>query len=237
MQLFWGDGNGSQMILQGDEARHCTKVLRKQIGDTIEVINGSGNLFKCAIVGITKREVLAQVTAQVPHFGQLPYTLHLAVAPTKNTDRFEWLLEKATEMGITSITPLLTAHVERTRLREERLQRILIAAAKQSYKGTIPELRPATTFKSFVEAANSDQKFIAHCYDLPRKALSTALIQHKSLTICIGPEGDFSPDEVDLATAKGFAPVHLGDSRLRTETAGIVAVAAVYSFYAAFKTP
>ena len=233
MQLFWGQVSGEAVILQGDDARHCSKVLRKNAGDEIEVIDGSGTLFHCSIVSIAKNEVYARVVSRSESFGAVPYHLHLAVAPTKNVDRFEWLLEKATEMGVTSITPILTANAERTRLREDRLQRILVAAAKQSYKGKLPELNPLIRFSDFLQVKHSGLNLIAHCNDTERKPLAAALETGKPITVCIGPEGDFSPEEVEAATAVGLQPVSLGNSRLRTETAGLVAVAAVYNFYSA----
>ena len=231
MQLFWGSIFGDTAILQGDEARHCSRVLRKQPGDEIEVIDGGGTLFHCQITGVAKNDVHAQILTRTPGFGDLGYELHLAVAPTKNIDRFEWLLEKATEMGITTITPLLTNHAERTRVREDRLERILVAAAKQSYKGKLPLLKPITKFQDFLTLKHTGVCCIAHCYETPRTPLIKALKPNNPVTICIGPEGDFSPEEVETAAKANFIPVSIGNARLRTETAGMVAVAAVYNYY------
>lgn len=228
MQLFWGDVIDNQVVLKGDDARHCTKVLRKKMGDIIEVINGSGSLFICRITHITKAEVWAKVESETLNFGAIPYQLTLAVAPTKNMDRLEWLLEKATEMGITAFVPILTAHAERKHLKLDRLQRIAIAAAKQSYKGKIPDIQSLTKFKDFINTADSTTKLIAHCYDEKRFALRDKLAQNQSITICIGPEGDFSPEEIKMAQTAGFESISLGQSRLRTETAALVAVASVY---------
>jgi len=229
MQLFYGLVQGDSVLLDGEEARHAAKVLRKKPGDTLEVIDGSGTLFTCRITAIDRDKLVAAVVQREADFGHVPYELHLAIAPTKNMDRLEWLLEKATEMGLASITPLVAKNSERVRLREDRLLRILISAAKQSYKGRVPELRPMLKFDDFLVQPFAGQRCIAHCYNTPRKPFTQVVDATKPIQICIGPEGDFTTAEVDAAIKKGFEAVSLGASRLRTETAGLVAVSVLYN--------
>ncbi len=228
MQLFYGAINAGAALLDGDEARHATKVLRKQIGDTIHVLDGNGSLFTCEITEISKQQLLAQIVNEQPNFGSVPYDLHLAIAPTKNIDRMEWLLEKATEMGISAIHPFISTNSERRRIREDRLERILRSAAKQSLKGKLPHLYPLTSLELLLDQPFEGQKFIAHCHNSERKSFSKAIDIKQAIMILIGPEGDFTLEEVELAENKNFEPVSLGASRLRTETAGLAAVSAVY---------
>lgn len=229
MQLFYGLIQGENVLLDGEEARHAAKVLRKKPGDDLKVIDGSGTLFSCRITAIDRDKLVAAIVNREADFGKVPYALHLAIAPTKNIDRLEWMLEKATEMGLTSVTPLITKNSERIRLREDRLMRILISAAKQSYKGHVPELRPILKFDDFVKQSFVGLRYIAHCYDTPRKPFVKVVNAAKPVQICIGPEGDFTVAEVEAATKAGFAAVSLGASRLRTETAGLVAVSVFYN--------
>jgi 16S rRNA (uracil1498-N3)-methyltransferase len=229
MQLFYGLVQGDNVLLDGEEARHAAKVLRKKPGDNLDVIDGSGTLFHCKITAIDRDKLVAAVTGCEVDFGKVPYELHLAIAPTKNMDRLEWLLEKATEMGLASVTPLVTKNSERIRLREDRLQRILISAAKQSYKGHVPTLHPLVKFEAFIKQPFAGQRFLAHCYESPRKSFAAVVDATKPVQICIGPEGDFTTLEVETAVKNGFEAVSLGASRLRTETAGLVGVSVLYN--------
>ena len=229
MQLFLADIKDDTAYLHADEVRHATKVLRKQPGDEISVIDGLGNLFHCRIESITKSSVQVAIQSKIDQFGALPYELHVAIAPTKNIDRFEWFLEKATEMGISSIFPIITAHSERKVIKPERLQKILISATKQSLKGRIPVLHPLMRWTNFLAQPFSGNRFIAHCAEGEKRELNQAIDPQKATLICIGPEGDFDLDEVRRAEEVGFLPVQLGPSRLRTETAGVVAVTTMYN--------
>jgi 16S rRNA (uracil1498-N3)-methyltransferase len=231
MQLFYGQIENGFARLADDEARHASRVLRKQVGDEIQVLDGSGSLFTCVITGAENKAIIARVQGEQKNFGPVPYELHLAIAPTKNSDRMEWLVEKATEMGVTSIRLFTSANSERRRVREDRLQRILRAAAKQSLKGKVPRLHPLESFEKVIASSNIAQKFIAHCHDHEKNEFSKVLDVRQAVEILIGPEGDFNPPEVEVALAAGYQPVALGNSRLRTETAGLVAVAAVYTAY------
>ena len=229
MQLFIGDIVNGLVVLNADETRHASKVLRKHLGDTIEVINGKGSLYVSRIIGITKSKLEAEIISQKDDFGAFPYELHVAIAPTKNIDRFEWFLEKATELGITSINPIITQNSERTVIKPERLNRVLVSATKQSLKGRVPELKPLIKFKEFVKQEFAGDRFIAHCEDQSKVEFANAINPSKPIMVCIGPEGDFSPTEIDEALKNNFKSVAFGPSRLRTETAGVYAVSTVYS--------
>lgn len=229
MQLFLGEIANGFAILEGDEARHASKVLRKKPGDFIEVIDGFGPLYNCKIVELQRDKLLAEVVKTTPNFGYVPYQLHVAIAPTKNIDRLEWFLEKATEMGVSSIFPIVSKNSERTVIKPERLEKVLLSAAKQSLKGVVPLLHPLQKMKDFVKQDFIGNKYIAHCAEGEKVNFLAEVNPAKPTLICIGPEGDFTKDEIELATQAGFVPVALGNARLRTETAGLVAVAAMYS--------
>ncbi|MBQ5482486.1 MAG: 16S rRNA (uracil(1498)-N(3))-methyltransferase, partial [Bacteroidales bacterium] len=211
---------------------HCVKVLRHRRGDTIHVVDGHGMLYDCTITDADPRAVTFEVNRWVENYGSHDYWLEMAVCPPKNIDRFEWFSEKATEIGVDRISPLFGDYSERKVFKPERIERLLVSAAKQSHKGAIPELAPATTVKEFLQQEREGLKLICYCDEATGKtdikeALSQAPAQSK-ITIMIGPEGDFSRAEVALAIERGWQPVSLGDSRLRIETAAIVAAAAVY---------
>jgi 16S rRNA (uracil1498-N3)-methyltransferase len=222
--------------LTEEESRHCAKVLRHNVGDTINVIDGCGSLLECRIIECGKK-VVCSVESVKENFGTHNYHLTMAVCPTKNIDRYEWFLEKATEMGIDEVVPVIGEHSERRIIKPERLEKILVSAAKQSLKGAIPVLRDAVSVKQFIKecAAAEGVKLIAYCGEQEKVTLAQAVQKAVAanpgaprITILIGPEGDFSPAEVDAAIGAGFSPLTLGDSRLRTETAAVAAVAGVY---------
>lgn len=244
MELFYSPNiqNGT-CILEEEEGRHCMKVLRHTPGDSIRVIDGKGNLYACKIKE-AKKEVICEVTGVKENFGVHPYRLTLAVAPTKNIDRYEWFLEKATEIGIDRIVPFIGEHSERKVIKPERLEKILVSAAKQSLKGTVPELCPPVGLGEFIkglgEAPDNELRLIAYCGEAEKHSLPDMVRQYikhmqqeyrgrmPEITILIGPEGDFSGEEMELAAWYGFRAVHLGESRLRTETAAVAAVSCIY---------
>ena len=233
MELFYSKtvSDGGR-VLDAEESGHCVKVLRHRRGDTIHVVDGHGMLYDCTITDADPRAVAFEVNRWVENYGSHDYWLEMAVCPPKNIDRFEWFSEKATEIGVDRISPLFGDYSERKVFKPERIERLLVSAAKQSHKGAIPELAPATTVKEFLQQERKGLKLICYCDEATGKtdikeALSQAPAQSK-ITIMIGPEGDFSRAEVALAIERGWQPVSLGDSRLRIETAAIVAAAAVY---------
>ncbi len=233
MELFYSKtvSDGGR-VLDAEESGHCVKVLRHRRGDTIHVVDGHGMLYDCTITDADPRAVTFEVVRQVENYGSHDYWLEMAVCPPKNIDRFEWFAEKATEIGVDRISPLFGDYSERKVFKPERIERILLSAAKQSHKGTIPELIPATTVKEFLQQPREGLKLICYCDEATGKVdIKEALSQAPALpkiTIMIGPEGDFSRAEVALALERGWQPVSLGDSRLRIETAALVATAAVY---------
>jgi len=217
-------------FLDEDESGHAIRVLRLKTGDVIELLDGKGNRHLARITETTKRQLFFHVDTTERQTAP-DWNIHIAIAPTKNIDRFEFFLEKCTEIGITCVTPLLTKNSERKEIKAEKLQKTIVSALKQSGNLYLPELRPIMSLKEFVKIATNDaaQKFVAHCED---DADKIQLINHvaspKNVLILIGPEGDFTNDEIILAKQAGFKPVSLGESRLRTETAGIVACLTVH---------
>ena len=236
MELFYSqDIEGGTCRLDHDESGHCIKVLRHRCGDEISVIDGRGTLYRCRIVSDSHKEVVAQVIDSVQDWGGHPYRLHLAVCPTKNNDRYEWFAEKACEMGFDELSPVIGDHSERRILKTQRVEKILISASKQSLKAAVPVVNEPVSVKEFISANASQEslKLIAYCFDderVPRRSIKEVLAGHDGtdVTVMIGPEGDFSHEEAELALQAGFIPVHLGASRLRTETAAVTAAAAVY---------
>lgn len=206
-----------------EETRHLTTVLRRKAGDLIELTDGKGKYFAAEIAEITKKHTLARIVEEKINPAPIP-RLHLAVAPTKNNERFEWLLEKSVEIGVDSITPLLCRHSERTTVRQDRLEKIVVSAMKQCLRTWLPALHPMTDFKKVVTQSTADQKFIGWCppeVEMPH--LKTVLKPGLDTIIFIGPEGDFSPEEIRLAQENSCTPITLGHARLRTETAGVYA--------------
>lgn len=224
MQLFYTpDITDSNFYLNEIESKHAVRVLRLANGDKIQLIDGKGNFFEAKIVDAHPKRCEVEITKKIIEFNKRNHYLHLAVAPTKNIDRFEWFLEKATEIGVDEITPVLCDHSERKVIKNERLEKVIISAMKQSLKAYLPKLNRLTSLKSILESDFDGQKFIAHCYEQDKRELKKELDSSQSNLILIGPEGDFSEEEVKLALQKQFIPVSLGESRLRTETAAVVA--------------
>lgn len=225
MQLFYNPNiseNDNVINFDKDESRHIVKVLRKSVDDTLYITNGKGWLFSSQLISAEQKHCTAKITDKKFH-PKRNYNLHLAVAPTKMNDRFEWFLEKATEIGIDTITPLLCDHSERKVIKQERFEKILQSAMKQSLQFYLPELKPLTSFKKFIHQKFSGQTFIAHCEETDKKSLKSALKLNTDITILIGPEGDFSKAEIKAAIASDLVPIALGETRLRTETAAIAA--------------
>ena len=239
MELFYSQEiEGGICRLDHDESGHCIKVLRHRAGDEISVIDGRGTLYRCRITSDSHKGVEAIVVNSAAEWGSHPYRLHLAVCPTKNNDRFEWFAEKACEMGFDELSPVIGDHSERRVLKTARVEKILISAAKQSLKAAVPMVNEPVSVKDFIaaNAAKNGLKLIAYCFDderVPRRSIKEVLSGYDGtdVTVMIGPEGDFSREEAELALQAGFIPVHLGASRLRTETAALAATAATYFRY------
>jgi len=226
MKLFYEpEIQGDFHVLNEEESKHCTKVLRLGNGDEIFLTDGKGYLYKTEILEIHQKKTILKIVETIPDYGKKPYSLHIAIAPTKNTDRLEWFVEKATEIGIDEITLLICKYSERKFTKTDRLNRIAEAAMKQSYKTYHPVINEQIDFAKFIKQnLNYDQKFIAHCEEAAEKIyLGKILNKNSSAIVLIGPEGDFNPQEITIAKAAGFVPISLGESRLRTETAGVVA--------------
>lgn len=225
MQLFYDVGlsvTDSIFAFDKEESKHIVKVLRKKDGDILHVTNGLGYLFTTCITLASEKNCTVKITA-VELQNPLGYQLHLAVAPTKMNDRFEWFLEKATEIGIHEITPLLCDHAERKHINLERFEKVIISAMKQSNQCYLPKINPLTPLNQFVKTSREGLLFVAHCEETERASLKEKLILNQQTTILIGPEGDFSTAEIQLALQQNYQPVTLGSTRLRTETAALAA--------------
>lgn len=247
MELFYAyEVSGGVAVLDAEESNHCVKVLRHRAGDDIDVIDGLGTLYHCRLTLDSPKGAEAQVLEAVTGWNSHPYQLTIGCCPTKNNDRFEWFVEKATEIGVDRIVPLIGEHSERKVYKTERAKRIALAATKQSLKAQIPEVVEPVTVKEFIKgevpnyvgndgpapADRESLRLIAYCFEGEQKrqsikeVLSTTMA--RNITILIGPEGDFSKEEAKLAIEHGYIPVHLGPSRLRTETAAVTAAEAAY---------
>ena len=225
MQLFYDpdlEPESGEFTVSKDESRHLVKVLRMKTGDPVYFTNGRGWLFRGLLDISNPKRCLITIEDKSYHEDRT-HSLHLAVAPTKMNDRFEWFLEKATEIGVQFITPIICEHSERKTIKQDRMKKIILSAMKQSKRLHLPVLNDAISFDSFLKNTPGDQKFIAHCHSEELPALKDKLGRFNNTTICIGPEGDFSVKEIEMALQHGFIPVNLGASRLRTETAAIVA--------------
>ncbi|MDP5082285.1 MAG: 16S rRNA (uracil(1498)-N(3))-methyltransferase [Winogradskyella sp.] len=225
MQLFYNSDiseNDKSFNFDKDESRHIVKVLRKNIGDTLHITNGKGWRFTAELISANSKHCSVHIT-QKNQEHKRPYNLHIAVAPTKMNDRFEWFLEKATEIGIETITPIICDNSERKVVKTERFEKIIQSAMKQSLNCYLPQLNNPISFKDFIGQDFIGQKFIAHCEETDKKSLKSQLQSNKDYVILIGPEGDFSVKEIEIALRHNFIPVTLGNTRLRTETAAIVA--------------
>ncbi|KLT71268.1 MULTISPECIES: 16S rRNA (uracil(1498)-N(3))-methyltransferase [Flavobacterium] len=232
MQLFYNpniDETTESFSFDKEESRHIIKVLRKQDSDILHVTNGVGLLFETEITLASDNKCTVQVLS-VKKADEPKFHLHLAVAPTKMNDRYEWFLEKATEIGIQEITPVFCDRSERKAINPERFEKIILSAMKQSNETFLPKLNPAISFKEFIKQKKEGLQLIAHCEETDKKSLKEVLQPNQNVTLLIGPEGDFSEKEIALALENDFKPVTLGNTRLRTETAAIVACHSVVFF-------
>ena len=233
MELFYAyEADGRSCRLDADESVHCVRVLRHRAGDEIHVIDGLGTMYRCRLTDDNPKGAEAEVLEAFPGWGGHPYRLTVACCPTKNNDRFEWFVEKATEVGVDCIVPVIGERSERKVYKTDRALRIALSATKQSLKSRIPEIADPVSVKDFIRRSGSSLKLIAYCFegDTKRISIQEALRNYdgKDVTVLIGPEGDFSPEEARLAVEQGYIPVHLGSSRLRTETAAVLAATAMY---------
>jgi 16S rRNA (uracil1498-N3)-methyltransferase len=228
MHLFYTpDLKNETYRLSEEESKHCVRVLRQTEGDTLYLVDGKGLFCEAIITTAHPKACELRITERKVNYGARNFRLTIAVAPTKNIDRYEWFLEKATEIGIDRVIPLISRYSERKEIKHERLEKVMISAIKQSIKAYLPHLNPILTFKQFIKIPFEGQKFIAHCNDGAKVLLSDAIIKGADVLIAIGPEGDFSIEEVEAAIGEGFIPISLGDARLRTETAALVACVTV----------
>ncbi len=225
MQLFYHPeltADLSTIRFDKEESKHIVRVLRKKEGDALMLTNGKG-LLCTAVIGLADLKHCEATVQEMKHKEPLPYQLHMAVAPTKMNDRYEWFFEKATEIGVSEITPLICDHSERKVVKRDRFEKILQSAMKQSLQTYLPILNEPLSFKDLISKDYNEQKFIAHCDEGERFDLSQRIQPKTKTLILIGPEGDFSSEEIMLAKQNDFSPVTLGNHRLRTETAAIVA--------------
>lgn len=232
MQLFYNpdiDENTESFSFDKEESKHIIKVLRKKDSDILYVTNGLGLLFETEITLASDNKCIVNIRS-VKKSPEPKFRLHLAVAPTKMNDRFEWFLEKATEIGIQEITPIICDRSERKVINLDRFEKIILSAMKQSNEMFLPKLNDAISFKEFIKQKNEGLQFIAHCEETDKKSLKETLKPNENVTLLIGPEGDFSEKEITLAIEHNYQPVTLGNTRLRTETAAVVACHSVVFF-------
>ena len=226
MQLFYTNNSESEFTLPSEESKHITKVLRKKEGDTLHFTDGKGQLLITEITSTDIRKTRVKIIKKIEQEKQHNYYLHVAIAPTKNMDRFEWFLEKACEIGIDEITPIICDHSERKFVKKERGNRILLSAMKQSLKYHLPKLNEAISLNNFMKQDFIGNKYIAHCENSEKIELKNKETENRTL-ILIGPEGDFSVSEIEKSIEKNYLAISLGNSRLRTETAGLVCVTTI----------
>ncbi|RZK67848.1 MAG: 16S rRNA (uracil(1498)-N(3))-methyltransferase [Pedobacter sp.] len=223
MHIFYTpDITHNTYTLNEEESKHCFRVLRLSVGTVVNLVDGRGGFYTAEIISDNPKKVSLSILKVETEFHKRNHYLHIAVAPTKNIDRLEWFLEKATELGIDEITPIITDRSERRIVKEDRLNKVITSAVKQSIKAYHPKLNEAISYNAFLNLPFEGNKLIAHCIDEnDKKYISELVTPHQKYLILIGPEGDFSPEEVNLALNKGFKPLTLGDNRLRTETAAL----------------
>jgi len=230
MQIFYApDINDDSYTLDPNESKHIIRVLRMVKGSEVRLIDGNGNLYHGIIAVPDQAKCIIQITDKISGFEKRNYHLHIAISPLKNPERFEWFIEKSVEIGIDEITPLICRNTEKSGIKKERISNIIISAMKQSLKATRPVLNDPCNFTDFINADNAGILMIAHCNNLiKRSKISDIYSENHDAVILIGPEGDFSNDEIESASEKGFLNAHLGHSRLRTETAGVAACHSIY---------
>ncbi|MDR0754303.1 MAG: 16S rRNA (uracil(1498)-N(3))-methyltransferase [Prevotellaceae bacterium] len=228
MHVFYSpDINGIRYCLNETESKHCRSVLRLNTDDLIYLIDGCGNFYTAKIADLSAKKCIVDIIDVKNNYEKRNYRLHIAIAPTKSIDRFEWFLEKATEIGVDEITPIVCEHSERKALKTERLQKVIIAAAKQSIKAFLPKINEIMSFKNMAEQKFEGKKLMAHCGENDKVSLKKIIKPHENALIFIGPEGDFSKNEIRFALQNNFIEISLGNSRLRTETAAVHACSTV----------
>jgi 16S rRNA (uracil1498-N3)-methyltransferase len=230
MQVFYAPGiSGSTFTLDERESRHTVRVLRMKSGDQVRLIDGRGNLYEGIIAHPDQKKCVISINSVINNFETRNYRLHLAVSPLKNPDRYEWFVEKAVEIGVDEITPLISRNTEKQTVKPERLRSIIVSAMKQSLKANDTILNEVCQFSKIINQDHSGKMMIAHCNEkIHRMTIGDLYGKGDDVIILIGPEGDFSKDEINAAFEKGFSSVNLGTSRLRTETAGIAACHSIY---------
>lgn len=216
----------SSFLLSEEESKHAVRVLRLSAGSMIHLVDGRGGMYKTEIIEAHPKRTSLRIIHVEENYNPSTYHLHIAVAPTKNIDRIEWFLEKATEIGLQEFTPVICAHSERKEVKIERLEKVAVAAMKQSLKAYLPKINPAISFAKFIDSQQNIQstKAIAHCGDGDKKYITSSFSKEKNYLILIGPEGDFSEQEIQQALQVGYTPLSLGEARLRTETAALASV-------------
>ncbi|MBR5935669.1 MAG: 16S rRNA (uracil(1498)-N(3))-methyltransferase [Bacteroidaceae bacterium] len=224
MWLFYCPDIKTDMELPQEEAGHCLRVLRMKEGDALRIADGKGTFYNAVISAVQGKRCMVHIESEERQEPLWNGHLHIAMAPTKLMDRNEWFVEKAVEIGVDEITFIRTDHSERDVIKMERIEKIAVSAMKQSQKATLPVLNGMTGFRSFVERGFDGDRFIAHCEPGSKVLLQDAVVPGHDTLVLIGPEGDFSPSEIEMALKAGFKPISLGPSRLRTETAALVAV-------------
>jgi 16S rRNA (uracil1498-N3)-methyltransferase len=230
MQIFYApDISGNEYTLDENESRHCIRVLRMKSGTQVRVIDGKGNLFDAVIVNPDPKKCSLAVTGVIRDFEKRNYRLHIAISPLKNYERFEWFIEKSVEIGVDEITPLICSNTEKPGIKRERINNLIISAMKQSLKSTLTILNEACRFNDFITSSHAGSRMIAHCNnELHKSKIGEIYSKGNDAVLLIGPEGDFSNEEILSANSAGYLSVHLGPSRLRTETAGIAACHSIY---------
>lgn len=227
--FYLPDLSADFVTLDEDESKHAVRVLRLQKGDAVQLVDGNGTRADAEVEDDHPKRCVLRIIKRIPESTGRNFNLHIAVAPTKNADRLEWFVEKAVEMGIDKITLLHCAHSEKIKVKTERLEKLVVAAMKQSQQSWLTQINEVIPFSDFIRAVPaSAQRFIAHCEESEKLHLKNRLQPGGEVVILIGPEGDFSPEEISEALHNGFQPVSLGETRLRTETAALVAVAAAH---------
>ncbi len=224
MELFYASVTGNIVTLSAEESRHCVKVLRHKKNDIIHIIDGLGTMYDAKVIQPDPRATIVEITDRHHDFGKVPYNLSVALSPLKNNARYEWFVEKATEIGITEIIPMITHYTEKSKIKIERLEKILISAAKQSMRAKLPVLHEVQSFEQLLRS-DFEQKLIAVCD--AHSPLIEVYQKDRTTLILIGPEGGFTQQEMQLAHQQGFIPVRIGNSRLRAETAAIVATSVI----------
>jgi 16S rRNA (uracil1498-N3)-methyltransferase len=227
MELFYSQSiEADRVYFDAEESHHCAKVMRHKMGDKLMVTDGRGKLYRAKILNDDWKAVVLEILETVKEVPAAAPIIHIAIAPTKNIDRFEWFLEKATEIGVDEITPILCHRSGRDKIKHARLEKMLISAMKQSLRLWLPALNGLISFEEFLtgKSMNTGNRFLCHCQSQDLPLLKNLYQEKNNALIIIGPEGDFTSEEINLAEANGFVSVSLGSARLRTETAGMVAV-------------